>query len=111
MGSLRLGLFLAALGTAVPAPAPAQQCDAGARSGPVTIVSVATARRVREYAATVRGSRVLRRDAQTVIFADGRVVTADLAGLSRHLNALGWAHRPIQIVGSFSRRSARVSPG
>ncbi len=86
-----------------------QQCEAG---GPVSIVVVASPERVQRYAADLPGTTVLRRDAETVVLADGRVVTADIAAVGPHLNALGWAGRPIQIVGSFSRRSARASaPG
>jgi hypothetical protein len=43
-----------------------------------------------------------------VIYADGRAVTSDLAAASGHLNALGWAERPIEIAGAGT--STRIPP-
>ena len=102
-------LLAVALGGGDPRAARAQQCDGGA---PVSIIVLASPERVQQYAATLRGVRILRRDAQTVVFADGRVVTANLGAASAHLNAVGWATRRIEIVASFPKRSARrASPG
>lgn len=106
------GLLLAAGLAAGSAPATgAPQCDTGPSRGSVAIVVVASPERVQQYAATVKGVRVLRRDADTVIFADGRVVTANVGAVDRHLNALGWADHRIEILASFSKRSARRVPG
>ena len=46
--------------------------------------------------------------ADTVIYADGRAVTSDLGSVSQHLNELGWASRPIEIVGAGT--STRLPP-
>jgi hypothetical protein len=79
--------------------------------GAVSIVVLASSSKVHEFAATVRGTPVLRRDKETVVFADGRVVTSDVEAAGRHLNALGWGSRNVQIVASLSRGSGRASPG
>jgi len=79
--------------------------------GAVSIVVLASPSKVREFAATVRGTAVLRRDKETVVFADGRVVTSDVEAAGRHLNVLGWGSRNVQIVASLSRGSGRASPG
>ena len=62
--------------------------------------------KVRELAASVRDARVIRRDADTIIFDDGRVITADVAAAGDHLNALGWGDRRIQVAVSVPRRRA-----
>jgi hypothetical protein len=106
------GLLLAAPLAAASAPATgAPQCNTGPAGGSVAIVVVASPARVQQYAATVNGVPVLRREADTVIFADGRVVTANVGAVDRHLNALGWADRRIEILASFSKRSPRRVPG
>jgi len=46
-----------------------------------------------------------------VIFRDGRVVTADAGSATQHLNALGWGHRPIEIVASFRMRPMQAPGG
>jgi len=57
--------------------------------------------------ALARGVPVVSRDAATVVFQDGRIITADLAGVDRHLNALGWSRRNIEFVASFPAKRAR----
>jgi hypothetical protein len=104
-------LTLAVAGAfAVSSPAASQApgiCDPRAGQGSVSILVVASRQRVREFAASVRDARVVRRDADTVLFEDGRVVTSDVGALGPHLNALGWGHRKIAIVGSFASRRPR----
>jgi hypothetical protein len=75
-------------------------------SGPVALIILATGHKVLEYARTLKGTVALR-DAKTVIFHDGRVITADVEAAGHHLNDLGWGARPIEIVASFQARRAR----
>jgi hypothetical protein len=85
----------------------AQSCEVQApASGPVSILILDSPRRVDEFAGSVQGVRVVAREAGTVIFEDGRVVTADADAASRQLNALGWGKRSIQIVAGFPLHSA-----
>lgn len=80
----------------------------GPPPGPVLLVLVESKARVPSAAAGLSRTRRLVDTADTVIYADGRAVTADLAAVSRHLNALGWAERPIQIAGAGT--STRLPP-
>lgn len=82
-------------------------CTPGDAQGGVSILVVATRQKVNQFAASVRDARVVRRDPETVLFEDGRVVTSNVGSLGPHLNALGWGQRKIAIVGSFSTRRAR----
>jgi Tfp pilus assembly protein FimV len=110
---VRAGLLLALLAAAALVSAPparagsAGLCSPGDAQAAVSILVVASRQRVREFAASVRDARVVRRDADTVLFEDGRVVTSDVGALGPHLNALGWGHRKIAIVGSFASRRPR----
>jgi hypothetical protein len=85
-------------------------CDGGAASGsgPVSLLILKSDAQVHELArALARGVPVVSRDAGTVVFRDGRVITADVGGVDRHLNALGWSQRNIEIVASFGTTKAR----
>ncbi len=97
-----LGAGLLAAFAAGPALAESQAVGGmcGPRSEPVLVVLVASPPRVREAAAGLSKAPVLVSAADTLIFADGRAVTSDLGSVSRHLNALGWATRPIEIAGA-----------
>lgn len=75
--------------------------------GPVSLLILESAERVQRFAAAVRGPVVLKRDDQTVIFDDGRVVTADVDSATVFLNELGWGNLQIQIVASFPKAAAR----
>jgi hypothetical protein len=75
-------------------------------SGPVALIILSSGPKVLEYARALKGTVVLR-DAKTVIFRDGRGITADAEAAGRHLNALGWGARRIEIVASFQGRRAR----
>ena len=99
---------LVALGLA---PASAQDggsCEAAApTTGPVSLILLASADRVQALAASVKNATIVSRDASTVVFSDGRVISADAASVGTHLNALGWANRPIRVTASFKPRAAR----
>jgi hypothetical protein len=71
-----------------------------APSEPVFLVLVAKSQQVAKAAAGLSRATPLVSETDTVIFADGRAVTSDLESASRHLNALGWAKRRIEIAGA-----------
>jgi hypothetical protein len=75
---------------------------------PVLVVLVESKARVPDAAAGLSTTRRLVDTADTVIYADGRAVTSDLAAVSGHLNKLGWAKREIQIAGAGT--STRLPP-
>jgi hypothetical protein len=107
-GVLALALPLAlvvALGSSTTAHA-GPVCEVPTSSGPVALIILASGSKVHAYARTLKGT-VARRDAETVIFHDGRVITADIESASRHLNALGWGARSINVVASFPAQRAR----
>jgi len=80
----------------------------GAPTTPVLLVLVPSPERVAPAAEGLSRSPALVRSRDTVVFADGRVVTSDLTAASAHLNTLGWAERPIEIAGAGTSR--RASP-
>lgn len=96
------GRFALALGLSLwlapPALAAGGMCEAP--SEPVLLVLVAKSQQVAGAAAGLSRARPLVSEKDTIIFADGRVVTSDLASASRHLNTLGWAKRRIEIAGA-----------
>ena len=83
-----------------------ETCDPGAATGPVSLIILQSGQRVHSYAKSV-GGRVAAYDEKTVIFQDGRVVTADVEAAGEHLNTLGWGARPIRVVASLPRPSVR----
>lgn len=84
----------------------------GPEPGPVLVVVVESKARVPGAAAGLSPAPRLVDTADTVIYADGRAVTSDLAAVSAHLNKLGWAERPIEIAGAgTSRRPSPAPPG
>jgi hypothetical protein len=87
-----------------------QVCEVPSSSGPVSLIILASGTKVHAYARALKGT-VARRDAETVIFHDGRVITADIEAAGRHLNALGWGSRGIDVVASFPAPRARPSGG
>ena len=106
---LVLGLSLTGFAGGVAAEA-AGMC--GAPTGPVLVVLVESAPKVAPAAAGLSKTRVLVNTADTVIYADGRAITSDLGSISEHLNKLGWATRPIEIVGAgtSTRRPPASTP-
>lgn len=113
LGSACLALWL------LPASIPANEvCDPGAGdggpaapSGPPGAVSLMILKdgdEVHSLAkALARGVPMAARDPQTVVFRDGRVITADVESAGRVLNALGWSARPIRVVATFGKPRAR----
>lgn len=79
-------------------------CEPG--EAPVTIVVVKSASKVRSAAALWESTPVVAQDSETVVFADGRIVTSRLEATGEHLESLGWAHRDIEIVGSPAAATA-----
>ena len=78
-------------------------CEVPPSTGPVSLMILKGPTEVKELALALdRGVPVVARDAGTVVFQDGRVITSDVEGAGRHLNRLGWAERPIRVVASFS---------
>jgi len=109
-GALTLVLSLAlALGSFTTAHA-GKVCEVPSGSGPVALIILASGPKVHAYARTLKGT-VARRDAETVIFHDGRVITADIEAAGRHLNDLGWGARGIKVVASFPAPKARPRGG
>ena len=105
--SRRFRHLVAAAGLALalpagPAAADGAVCDVSSYRGPVSLLILASPAQVHSFAATVRDAKIVRRDKQTVVFSDGRVVTADAEAAGEHLNDLGWGTRPINVVQAFS---------
>ena len=87
----------------------AQSCEAAPKkSGPVSLLILDSPQRVEEFAKSVQGAQVAVRDRGTVIFDDGRVVTADVDAATRQLNLLGWGSRAIEVVASFPLRPVQA---
>jgi hypothetical protein len=102
--TLALALALGSIATAQAG----QVCEVS--TGPVSLIVLASGAKVHAYARTQEGT-VARRDAETVIFHDGRVITADIAAAGRHLDALGWGSRDVRVVASFPPARARLRRG
>ncbi|MCG8591801.1 MAG: hypothetical protein MJE66_21095 [Proteobacteria bacterium] len=106
--ALRLAAALL-LGLAAPAGAEeGEVCDPGADTGPVSLIILANGAKVQQLAATVKDTKMVVRDAKTVIFADGRVITADVASAGEHLNKLGWGGRRIDIAVTLPAKRPRL---
>jgi hypothetical protein len=99
-----LGFYLAGLANG----AAAQNGGMCHAPDPVLVVLVESAPKVGPAAAGLSRTPVLVEASDTVIYADGRAVTSDLAAISQHLNALGWAQRKIEIIGAGT--STRMPP-
>ena len=84
-----------------------QPGQSGQSGSAVSLVILSSPKKVHELAASIRDAKILKRDAKTVIFSDGRVVTSDVTSASRHLNELGWGKRSINVMASFKARSRR----
>ena len=77
-------------------------CDPAA-AGSVSLIILKTPEKVIELAKSVaKGVPVVARDATTIVFRDGRVITSDVEAVSRHLNRLGWGERRINVVAAFA---------
>ena len=96
---LRLGLALAAIALLAQPSAAGEVCDPGPGGGPVSLMILTSAKKVQDYArATAKGVPVVAHDPTTVVFQDGRVITADVEAATLHLNRLGWGARGIEVV-------------
>ena len=105
---LKLGLVLAATALLSQPAFGNEVCDPGQSSGPVSLMILTSAKKVQDYArATAKGVPVVAHDATTVVFQDGRVITADVEGATRYLNQLGWGARSIQVVRTLPAPRAR----
>ena len=94
-------------------PVAAQQgnsCDTASAQS-VQLLILASPKKVNAYANTLKGVVVVRRDPTTVVLDDGRVITSDVSATTDHLNALGWANLPIQVVASFRMAPQRRAKG
>ncbi len=72
-------------------------------NGPVTIVRAPTATAFTRAVGDPRRARMVYETDDTAIWEDGRVVTMDVENLGTHLNAVGWASNPMQILGAGAR--------
>ena len=75
-------------------------CDPGA--APVMIVVVPSPKKVQSASELWKATPIVMRDPETVVFADGRIVTSRIEATGDRLQSLGWAHRDIEIVGGLS---------
>ena len=102
-------LLMPLLATGDPAPARANEvCESKPSSGgSVSLIILSSERKVHELAKSVKDSQVVAKDSQTVVFADGRVITSDPEAAGVHLNHLGWSRRRIAVTASFPAQRAR----
>ena len=115
MRSVRIWLVAhaVAVAVAIASIASAQDgrtCDAkpAPAAGPIALVILANPEKVAALAASLPPHPISRRDETTVVYADGRVLTADVGRASAFLNELGWGHRRIEVVASAPRPRARA---
>jgi hypothetical protein len=69
------------------------------------IVVVESPRKVKSASARWKDTPIVRQDAETVVFSDGRIVTSQVEATGPLLQSLGWTHRPIEIVGGLPAAS------
>jgi len=65
------------------------------------IVVVPSPKKVESASELWKATPIVARDPETVVFADGRIVTSRLEATGDHLQTLGWTHRDIEIVGGL----------
>ena len=80
-----------------------------AYSGPVTIVRVRTLAALEQAMADRRPIQIVYSTEDTAVYEDGRVLTSNVAAAGEHLNALGWAQNPMQILGAATGRRASAT--
>jgi hypothetical protein len=78
-------------------------------NGPVTIVPVRTSAVLARSVAERRDARLVYETDDTAIWEDGRVLTMNVEDLGTHLNAVGWASNPMQILGASTRPGSSSS--
>ncbi|MBW2271866.1 MAG: hypothetical protein JRG96_01240 [Deltaproteobacteria bacterium] len=95
--------------TAAPAPASAAAPISGSTCNPsrlpIQMIVVRNAQEVKSSAGNWPDDPTLVREAETVIFSDGLIVTSNVEGTSDHLNDLGWASRRIQFLAAAGLKS------
>ncbi len=107
LAPLLLLMPLLAIGfSAVPAAA-GEVCESPPSRGPVSLIILSSGHKVHELAASVKDARIVAKDTNTVVFDDGRVITADVDSAGEHLNQLGWGGRRIKVAVSFPAKRAR----
>ena len=106
IGYIALIALMATFGTLRTARADGAVCESKL-TGKVMVLIVSTSEKVHDYASTLAHIPVVARHATTVVFQDGRVVTADVGKASQYLNDLGWASLQIEVVASFGMRPKR----
>lgn len=74
-------------------------------SSPVMIVVVESPKKVKSASALWKTTPVVVEKPETVVFADGRIVTSRLEAMGDQLQSLGWTHRQIEIVGGLPAAS------
>ena len=74
-------------------------------SSPVMIVVVESPRQVQSASARWKATPIIRQQAETVVFSDGRIVTSEVEATGPLLQSLGWTHRQIEIVGGLPAAS------
>ena len=90
-------------------------CEVVKQTGPVSLLILASGNKVQELAATVRDSAVLRRDATTVVFGDGRkyvgsYVLGQKSGHGVFLWPDGQRYKGAFLVGKFHGQGTLVWP-
>ena len=102
-----VGLAVAALLAVAPASAQDGKTCVAKGASSVQLVILASPAKVKSYAGTIKKASVVARDETTVVLDDGRVITSNLESATKHLNTLGWAQLPIQVVASFAQAPPR----
>jgi len=74
-------------------------------SSPVMIVVVESPGKVKSASALWKATPIVVEEADTVVFADGRIVTSRIEATGDHLQSLGWTHRQIEIVAGLPAAS------
>ena len=106
IASIAFVALMAAFGPLQSARASGGVCESKP-TGSVMLLILATKKKVHDYASTLSHIPVVARDTTTVVFQDGRVVTADVGKAGQYLNDLGWASLRIEVVASFGMRPQR----
>jgi hypothetical protein len=89
-------------------PEPAETCVIP-YNGPVTIIPVRSPSVLSRTIAERRDARLVYATEDTAIWEDGRILTMNLEDLGTHLNAVGWASNPMQILGASTRPGSSSS--
>jgi hypothetical protein len=69
------------------------------------IIVVESPRQVKSASAQWKTTPIVVEKPETVVFADGRIVTSRVEAMGDQLQSLGWTHRQIEIVGGLPAAS------